>query len=181
MRSQIVAGTVALTLLGSAAWAQQQPSGTPDAGASPHGQVPGPNATPPQAEQNAKQGDTSVQPAPGAMPGSDAVPSRLSEKNAADDKLPTVAYTFKDLSADQRRAIYQAVSAKPPANAATAAGGPTNVELGSVLPEAIPLAAIPDDVVNQVPRIKGFQYVKAGDKLLLVAPANRIVVGVFTP
>jgi hypothetical protein len=182
MRSQLVAGTLALTLLGSAAaWAQQQPSGTPDAGNSPQGQIPGPNATPPQAEQNSSRGETSVQPVPGAMPGSDAVPSRLSEKNAADDKLPVLAYTFKDLSTDQRRAIYQAVGAKPPASAATAAAGLSGADLGSVLPESIPLAAMPESVVSQLPRTKGFQYVKAGDKLLVVAPANRIVVGVFTP
>src|SRR5215831_12288595 len=45
---------------------------------------------------------------PGA-PASDTVPAKFSEKNAADDRLITTAYTFKQLSADQRRAIYQAL------------------------------------------------------------------------
>src|SRR5712691_1020697 len=59
--------------------------------------------------------DTSkpVQPVPGAMPGSDTVPSTLSEKNAADDKLITIAYTFKNLADEQRRAIYQALKDNP--------------------------------------------------------------------
>jgi hypothetical protein len=180
MRPTIIASTLALMLLGSApVWSQ--PSATPDAGASPHGQVPGPNATPPQAQQNSPDGSNPAQPVPGAMPGSDAVPSTLSAKNAADDKLMIVAYTFKQLSDEQRRAIYQAVSAKSPASATTAVGGPTGAEIGSVLSEAIPLAAVPDDVAAQVPPTKGYQYVKVGDKVLLVSPANRIVVGVITP
>lgn len=181
MRPILITSTLAVTLLGSAAAWSQQPSATPDAGNSPHGQVPGPNATPPQAHQSATDGSNPVQPVPGAMPGSDAVPSTLSAKNAADDKLMITAYTLMQLTDEQRRAIYQAISAKSSSNATTVAGGPTGAEIGSVLPEAIPLAAVPDDVAAQVPATKGFQYVKAGDKVLLVSPPNRIVVGVMTP
>jgi hypothetical protein len=34
------------------------------------------------------------------MPGSDTAPSAMSAKNAADDKLPIAAYTFKELTGD---------------------------------------------------------------------------------
>ncbi len=177
MRCKIVAGTLALTLLGgTAAWAQ-----TPDAGPSPQGQVPGPNATPPQAQQNSSDGSNPVQPVPGAMPGSDTVPSTLSAKNAADDKLSTTAWTFGPLTDEQRRAIYQAVGGKSAVNASTAAGGPTGAEIGTVLPQAIPLGTMPEDVATQVPVLRGYEYVKAGDKVLLVSPANRFVVAVITP
>src|SRR5258708_40156403 len=46
---------------------------------------------------------------PGAPTESDTVPAKFSAKNAADDELITVAYTFKTLTADQRRAIYPAL------------------------------------------------------------------------
>ena len=87
------------------AWAQ-------DAGPSPHGVVPGPNATPPGAEAHSKSAENPVQPVPGAMPGSDTVPSTLSEKHAADDKLIIAAYTFKNFTPEQRRAIYQALNSE---------------------------------------------------------------------
>ena len=44
---------------------------------------------------------------PGAPANTDTVPAKFSEKNAADDKLITLAYTFKLLSDEQRRAIYE--------------------------------------------------------------------------
>ena len=150
------------------AWAQ-------DAGPSPHGVVPGPNATPPGAEAHSKSAENPVQPVPGAMPGSDTVPSTLSEKHAADDKLIIAAYTFKNLTPEQRRAIYQALSQKGP-NIAQAK--PT---IGIELRSAIDLAAIPDAVVGQVPQTKGYAYAQAGNKVLLVAPVSRVVVEEITP
>jgi hypothetical protein len=146
-----------------------------DAGPSPHGTVPGPNATPAGAEANSKSADNPVQPAPGAMRGSDAVPSTLSEKNAADDKLITVAYTFKNLTLEQRRAIYQALNQKGPDIAQA------KPAVGIQLPAAVDLAAVPDAVIQQVPQMKGYAYAQAGDKVLLVAPIDRVVVEEITP
>ena len=45
---------------------------------------------------------------PGAAADSDTVPAKFSAQNAADDKLIITAYTFKNLSDEQRQAIYQA-------------------------------------------------------------------------
>ena len=39
-------------------------------------------------------------------PNTDTVPAKFSAKNAADDALITVAYTFKTLTDDERRAIF---------------------------------------------------------------------------
>ena len=43
---------------------------------------------------------------PGAPANTDTVPAKFSAKNAADDALITVAYTFKTLTDDERRAIF---------------------------------------------------------------------------
>jgi len=157
--------TLALALCG-AGLASAQNSGT-----SPEGQVPGPNATQPQSGAHPPDADNSVQPVPGAMPGSDTVPSRLSEKNAADDKLITVAYTFKNLTDEQRRAIYQALKAQP------APGPAPNAEIGVELPSSIELRPVPQEVVASVPQTSSYYYIVTGDKVLLVSPATRIVVG----
>lgn len=167
----------ALSLLGSVAAfgactaRAQQP-------ATPGKPVSGPNASQQQAaDRSAPSGD--VQPVPGAMPGSDTVPSALSAKNAADDKLPIVAYIFKGLADDQRRAIYQLVTGKA-LNAA-----PPNVattdEVGTELPSSVALSAIPGNVTAQIPQAAGYDYAMAGDKLLLVSPVNRVVVEVIAP
>src|SRR5262245_17408347 len=50
---------------------------------------------------------------PGAPENSDTVPAKFSAKNAADDKLITVAYTFKLLTDEQRRAIFEALKGQP--------------------------------------------------------------------
>jgi hypothetical protein len=64
----------------------------------------------------------------GAPADSDTVPAKFSAKNAADDKLITVAYTFKKWTDEQRRAIYQALKDQPDrrstrTSAPTATGG----------------------------------------------------------
>src|SRR5262252_4443369 len=55
---------------------------------------------------------------PDAPANTDTVPAKFSAKNAADDALITIAYTFKTLTDDERRAIYQALKGQP-----AAAGG----------------------------------------------------------
>jgi hypothetical protein len=169
MRTTLLRSTIlAISLFGGGiAWTQ-------DAGHSPQGQVPGPNATQPQADQHPASAGTSVQPVPGAMPGSDAVPSTLSEKNAADDKLVTVAYTFKNLTDEQRRAIYQALKSQPPS------GSAPDASVGVVLPPAVELRPVPQEVAARVPQVNSCQYTVAGDKVLLVSPETRAVVGELT-
>jgi hypothetical protein len=155
-----------LALLSSPiAWAQ-------NAGHSPDGQVPGPNATQPQADEHVSDGKTNVQVVPGAMPDSDAAPSTLSAKNAADDKLITAAYTFKALTDEQRAAIYQSLKGKRP-------DAGVNADIGIELPPSVDLAAVPDDVAAKIPQTKGYQYALANGKVLLVSPNTRIVVGMI--
>ena len=49
-----------------------------------------------------------------------------------------------------------------------------------MLPFGIELHNMPDDVIAQVPQTKGFQYAVAQNRVLLVSPANRIVVAAIS-
>jgi hypothetical protein len=82
---------------------------------------------------------------PGAPENSDTVPAKFSEKNAADDKLITVAYTFKLLTDEQRRAIFEALKDRP-------AGAAFNADVGVELPLSVELKAVPDEVTRRVPQ-----------------------------
>jgi Protein of unknown function (DUF1236) len=110
---------------------------------------------------------------PGAPTDTDTVPAKYSAKNAADDKLITVAYTFKSLTADERQLIYQSLKDQQ-------AGSASNADIGAVLPVAVELRALPGEVTSRVPQTEGYQYSVAGSRILLVSPPTRIVVGVFT-
>jgi hypothetical protein len=52
--------------------------------------------------------------------------------------------------------------------------------LGIELPASTELRPVPQEVVAAVPQTNGYQYTVAGDKVFLVSPENRVVVGEFT-
>jgi hypothetical protein len=108
---------------------------------------------------------------PGAPANADTVPAKFSAKNAADDKLITIAYTFKTLTDDERRAVYQALKDQP-------AGSAFNADIGTKLPPGIELRPVPDEVVARVPQTRNYRYAVAKDRVLLVG-TGRIIVGVF--
>jgi hypothetical protein len=108
---------------------------------------------------------------PGAPANTDTVPAKFSAKNAADDELITVAYTFKALTDDQRRAIYEALKGQP-------AGFAFNADLGTELPPGIELRPVPDELAARVPQTRGYRYAVTNDRVLLVG-TSRIVGGVF--
>jgi len=109
---------------------------------------------------------------PGAPTESDTVPAKFSKKNAADDQLITIAYTFKGLTDEQRRAIFEALKDQP-------AGAAYNADVGDELPSQIELRPMPNDVTARVPHTKDYQFTVADNRVLLVSPVTRIVVGVF--
>jgi hypothetical protein len=108
---------------------------------------------------------------PSAPANTSTVPAKFSANNAADDKLITIAYTFKTLTDDERRAVYQALKDQP-------AGSASNADIGTKLPPGIELRPVPDEVVARVSQTRGYRYVVANDRVLLVG-MSRIVVGVF--
>src|SRR4029079_677965 len=109
---------------------------------------------------------------PGAPANTDTVPAKFSEKNAADDKLITLAYTFKLLTDEQRRAIYEGLKGQ-------GAGPAFNADIGVELPSTIELRPVPNDVAARVPQTKDYRYAVADNRVLLVSPVGRFVVGVF--
>jgi hypothetical protein len=109
---------------------------------------------------------------PGAPANTDTVPAKFSEKNAADDKLITLAYTFKLLTDEQRRAIYEGLKGQE-------AGPAFNADIGVELPSSIELHPVPNDVAARVTQTKDYRYAVADNRVLLVAPVGRFVVGVF--
>ena len=107
---------------------------------------------------------------PGAPANTDTVQAKFSAKNAADDALITIAYTFKTLTDDERRAIYQALKGQPAAA--------FDADVGTELAPAIELRPVPNEVAARVPQTKGYRYAVTNDRVLLVG-TSRIVVGVF--
>jgi hypothetical protein len=174
MRTGYLRGTsLVFALLGAAAVAATHviPAAAQDSGSSPSAQVPGPNAASPEADAHAASPNIPVQPVPGAMPDSDTVPSTLSAKNAADDQLIVVAYAFKHLTPEQRRVIYDELKGSPPP-------GPTpSGETGVELPPQVALLPVPTLVSMRVPETTGYQYTISNNKVLLVWPATRVVMG----
>src|SRR5262245_15397607 len=150
-------------------------------GPQPHGQVPGPNALPPQDPGPSAAPPKPPQAVPGAMPDSDAVPSTISEKNARDDKLPTAAYRLKNLTDEQRQTIYRSVADSTKSNKSNDTKVATQVDVGMVLPSDAQLIALPPEANTAVPQVKGLQYHWVGDKVVLADPVYREVFAVLAP
>ena len=108
---------------------------------------------------------------PGVPANTDTVPAKFSAKNAGDDELITIAYAFKTLTDDERRAIYQALKDQ-------STGSAFNADIGTKLPPWIELRPVPDEVAARVPQTRDYRYAVAKDHVLLVG-TGRIVVGVF--
>ena len=183
MRNVLGNSTLALALLGSVALAAaQQPSPPADAGQRQqlenwqHTQ----SGKMGKEEPSAHNADTQPQPnaafVNGALavpeaPNTDTVPAKFSQKNAADDALITTAYTFKTLTDDERRAVYQMLKDR---------SGPSafNADLGTELPPQIELRPVPDEVAARVPQSRDYRYAVTHDRVLLVG-TGRVVAGVF--
>jgi hypothetical protein len=112
----------------------------------------------------------------GAPQNTDTVPAKFSDKKDADDKTIIVGYAFKELTDEQRQKIYDAVKG----GHASAANVSTTYTTGAELPAEIELASFPPEVTAAIPQTGNYRYVMAGQKVLLVSPSNKIVVGEIT-
>jgi hypothetical protein len=122
-----------------------------------------------------------------AVPGSpadvDTVPSKYSARNDASDALPIVAFRLKHLTDDQRREIYEQLTGGPQRLALSPgqADDPHAV-VGAEIPAELALrdfARVPDALAARFPELRGTVYMQSDGRVLLVAPANRMVIGVF--
>ncbi len=83
----------------------------------------------------------------------------------------SIAYTFKTLTDDQRRAVYQALKGQP-------TGPEFNADVGVELPPAVELRPVPAELAAHVLQTREYSYAVTGDRVLLVG-TSRIVTGVF--
>ncbi len=153
-----------------------------------------PGPSPSHPDQNAKQEPSSKIPgtnpepealangaltAPGAPADIDTVPAKFSAQNAADDKLPISAYTLKQLSGEQRKAIFEAIRKSPSQPIPSGIANVGAAQVGTELSNVIALHAMPEGLGAELSQLQPYKYVKAGEKVLVVEPNNMMVVGVF--
>lgn len=118
--------------------------------------------------------------APGAATNVDTAPAKFSPRNASDDALPIAAYALKHLSADQRRGLLETLRVQRGNQsknvnedfAAVGAEVPTATAVGG-------LSAVPDSVTANLPSLRGVAFTVVGEKVVLINPRTRVVVGVL--
>ena len=182
MRKHLLRTTaLTLALLGGAGFAAAQSQTTQQPGAkdpTPAQVAP----AEPKAETTPQTGPAFVNgalAAPGADKNASTVPAKFSAKNDAEDHLPILAFTFKNLSDAQKRAIVASV--KDAKTAPPKGGAPPEAyaKPSMQLPSSADLRALPGAVTAQMPEMKGYRYSTIGDKVLLVEPQNHTVVAVL--
>jgi hypothetical protein len=118
---------------------------------------------------------------PGAPADVDTVPSKYSDRNAADDKLSIAEYRLKGLSAEQKQQIHKALSAPGNGQASGSAGLPDKT--GAEVPASLvlnDLKPVPSAVADKIPALDGSAYLVVGGKVILVDATTRTVIGVIT-
>lgn len=104
---------------------------------------------------------------PGAPADSQTVPAKFSERNAALDKRPIMALPLA-LSEDQKRKLAAAIRSADVPNAQI------DPKLTEELPVTVQLHDMPPPANDM--GVGNYKYVRLSDRILLVTPANRIVV-----
>lgn len=107
---------------------------------------------------------------PNAPGDTSTTPAKYSATNDRLDQIPLMA-RGPQLTDAQRKLIVDRVMAGSPAAARVTA------HPADVLPASVPMQAWPADVVQQVPDIRDTKFVTVDDKILVVRPESRIVIG----
>ena len=107
----------------------------------------------------------------------ETVPAKFSKRNDVLDRTPIMAWP-QTLTDEQRQQIYKAVMADKTQPVADADALMPASELSTV--QALEgMHPLPADV-NNIENVKKLQYVKGKNKVLLIEPSTRIVVGQIT-
>lgn len=166
MHRMLLTGAAAVALLAGlgAAFAQQPPPSPPNSAPQTTG-----NAAPSPPPQNSAAFVNGMLVEPGVSRDGPTVPSKVSQRNAALDGLPIMAQPLALTDAQKQQIVGSVRDAKPQAVAVA-------LKPSDLLPYGVALHAFPQQVQQQVPAVAGLQFVKLGDKILLVRAPNRIVV-----
>jgi hypothetical protein len=111
--------------------------------------------------------------APGAPQGTQDEPAKFSAKNNADDKTPTMAWP-PALTAEQKQAIYSSISSGQAPIVTSDAKPADKFNAWAQYQD------LPSDVTDKIPFVRDYKYVRLQDKILLINPRERIVVGEIT-
>ena len=115
---------------------------------------------------------------PGA-PDGDTVPSKFSALTFADDQIPIAAYTTRYLAKQELQTIRSALLTNSNAVGSRALDG--FAQIGAIVPTAVALEGmpfVPADLVRLIPSLTATAYLISENKVLLVNPRTRVVVGV---
>jgi len=104
------------------------------------------------------------------------MPAKFSQRNALLDRVPIMAWPLQ-LNAQQRQQIYQAVMADKTQPAAGAEALKPAASLSYA--QSLDTHPLPQQLAD-IDGLRGLQYVKGNDKVLLVEPATRIMVDQIT-
>jgi hypothetical protein len=170
MRACLLSASAAALLLGGIGFAAAE-----DAPKSSL-QVPAPGDRAAAAEPNpAAMSDGKPGPFTALYP--QTTPSIYSQENAADDQRIIIAHTL-GLTDAEKRAIAQALARGARSTTGQASGQPgSELTVANTLPISVSLQDFPAVLTTAMPKLRNYQYVAARGKILIVAPANRIVVG----
>jgi hypothetical protein len=171
MRFKPAYGAIALALFGLAAAPTtghaQQPNQAVQNPGSPQGDTQPAGSEPPHGNPG-PTGDTTSHAPIGSGP--ETMPAKFDPNVAARDRVPIMARPLP-LSAEQKQQIYDSVmNTQLPA-------AQTDASPATILPPTVELSALPGGMEDRIPALRGYKYVKLPDKVLIVAPANRVVVG----
>jgi hypothetical protein len=106
--------------------------------------------------------------APGAPADSQTVPAKFSQRNNSLDELPTMAFPLP-LTDEQRQRIRAAVSKVPVES--------SNARPADLLPSGLNVRELSDQITTEIPATLNLGYVRTSDRILLISPPSRIVVG----
>jgi hypothetical protein len=114
------------------------------------------------------------------LAGMGVVADKLAAENAAlvtpaaadPDSTGSVGTSSLPLSGEQRGRIFEYVMRLP----ATSAADVPDPQASTPLPSSVPLQDLPAGAVREIPQVQGYKFVKLDDRILLVAPATRLVV-----
>jgi hypothetical protein len=182
MRYLIHSGVIALALWSGATIVRAQDNNPPPQ--NPAAGVPAPKADQQTLPANpANPAISAMQPenagpalvngklnAPGAPQDTQTVPAKYSQRNDALDKLPIMAHPLP-LTEEQRQAIYRRLTQ------AQAPVAEVDAKPAQSLPLSVKLNDLPADIAQNYPSLRGYKFARLPDKLLVVNPTQRVVVG----
>jgi hypothetical protein len=174
---KMMSASWAIVLATTAALAQNtetaQPPGRGMAPAPTHPSAPQAAPMTGSSGSEARETDANAGLIPGAPIGStrQTVPAKISPENAALDEQAIMAHPLA-LTDAQRQRIFEAVAAEKDEVVRNISVAPA-----TVLPADVMLQEFPPGLAGEIPTIRGLKYVRLPEKIALVRPANRIIVG----